>query len=180
VLVLGIDPGSLITGYGLVKKGGHGSHISLSHGRIRLKASAPLSSRLLALSEELEKVIGAYDPDVLSIESVFFAKNARSSLVLGHARAVPLLLAAAHGMEVYEYAPRQIKSAVTGFGAATKAQVQKMAGSLLHIDDMPGSDASDALAVALCHLYRTSEGLPGNSKNKSARSWRSLRLAKDR
>jgi len=180
VLVLGIDPGSLITGYGLVKKGGHGSHISLSHGQIHLKASAPLHSRLLTLSEELEKVIDAYAPDVLSIESVFFAKNARSSLVLGHARAVPLLLAASHGMEVFEYAPRQIKSAVTGFGAATKAQVQKMASSLLHIDEMPGSDASDALAVALCHLYRTREGLVENSKNKSARSWRSLRLAKDR
>jgi len=178
--VLGVDPGSLITGYGLVEEGAHGSHTSLCHGQIRLKSSATLPSRLLALSEGLEKIIEEFSPDVLSIESVFFAKNARSSLVLGHARAVPLLLAATHGMDVFEYAPRQIKLAVTGFGAASKGQVQKMTGSLLKIKEMPGADASDALAVALCHLYRFSNGISAKPRGRQAKSWRSLDLAKSR
>ncbi len=172
--VLGIDPGSLITGYGLIEKGAHGRHVSLCHGEIRLRSSASLASRLLALSQGLEEVLEEYHPDVMSIESVFFAKNVRSSLVLGHARAVPLLLAAQRGMEVFEYAPRMIKLAVTGSGAASKTQVQKMAGTLLNIKDMPGPDASDALAVALCHLFRNSGGAPAGVRSKSARSWRSM------
>ncbi len=178
--VLGIDPGSLITGYGLVEKGAHGAHIPLSHGRISLKASAPLPSRLLELSRQLEAVIEEFRPQILSIESVFFAKNARSSLVLGHARAVPLLLAASHDMEIFEYAPRQIKLAITGFGGATKTQVQKMAGSLLHIKDMPGPDASDALAVALCHLFRFADGVREKPCSKKAKSWRQAVNLKNR
>ncbi|MFQ5427540.1 MAG: crossover junction endodeoxyribonuclease RuvC, partial [Thermodesulfobacteriota bacterium] len=126
--VLGIDPGSIATGYGLIEEAGRGTFTSLCHGEIRPRTGLPLPERLLALSKGLEEVISEYVPDVLSIESVFFAKNARSSLVLGHARAVPLLLAASHGIEVFEYAPRIVKLAITGYGGASKTQVQKMAG----------------------------------------------------
>lgn len=178
--VLGIDPGSLITGYGLVEDDGHGRHSALCHGRFRLQSSSALPDRLFRLSTELEKIINEFCPDILSIESVFFAKNARSSLVLGHARAVPLLLAARHGMEVFEYAPRQIKLALTGFGGATKSQVQKMAGTILDIKDMPGPDASDALAVALCHHFRFSNGPYEKPCNSHKKSWRSLDLVKGR
>jgi len=180
--VLGIDPGSLVTGYAILEKGAHGRHPVLSHGEVCLPPGASLAERLLVLSEDLEKVMVEHCPQVLAIESVFFARNARSSLVLGHARAVPLLLAARRGMEVFEYEPRMVKLAVTGTGTASKTQVKKMAGLLLDIKDMPGPDASDALAVALCHIFRAGEG--GTRKNASSprmpRTWRAMKTLKTR
>ncbi|MFQ5480938.1 MAG: crossover junction endodeoxyribonuclease RuvC [Thermodesulfobacteriota bacterium] len=177
--VLGIDPGSVITGYGLIEESGRGVFTSICHGEIRPRAGLPLPERLLALSEGLEKVIQEHSPDVLSIESIFFAKNAKSSIVLGQARAVPLLLAAKSSMSVFEYAPRMVKLAITGYGAATKAQVQKMAGSLLNIADMPGPDASDALALALCHFFRTADGLDEKPLRRNGKkSWRTFNLQK--
>jgi len=180
--VLGIDPGSITTGYALVEEGAHGRHNAVSFGQLCPRPGAPLAQRLLHLSDGLEKVMAEFNPSVLAIESVFFARNARSSLVLGHARAVPLLLAARCGMEVFEYEPRMVKLAVTGTGAATKTQVQKMAGLLLDIKDMPGPDASDALAVALCHLFRAGPGLPscGTDTGHLPRSWRSMKTLKTR
>ncbi len=181
--ILGIDPGSISTGYGLIEESAErrGTFTSICHGEIRPRAGLPLPERLLALSDGLEQVISEYGPDIMSIESIFFAKNARSSIILGQARAVPLLLAAGKSMSVYEYAPRMVKLAITGHGGATKAQVQKMAGSLLNIKDMPGADASDALALALCHCFRSSEGLsrrpPGRNTKKS---WRSISIEKAR
>jgi len=177
VRILGIDPGSRVTGYGLIEDNGRGAFTSLCHGEICLSAGLPLPQRLLALSEGLEEVVEEYAPDVMSIESIFFAKNAKSSIVLGQARAVPLLLAASKAIEVFEYAPRMVKLAVTGYGAASKAQVQTMILSLLKITDTPGADASDALAIALCHSLRNSRGLQVKGGRKSSKSWRSISIA---
>lgn len=141
----------------------------LAEGQIRLPEGATLPERLLGIWSALEELVELHCPEELAVESVFFSKNARSSLVLGHARAVPLLLAARRGMRVYEYAPRVVKLAVTGSGSATKEQVQHMATRLLGLDGAAGPDAADALAVALCHIFRTSGPLRGR-----ARGWRSL------
>ncbi len=179
--VLGIDPGSITTGYALVQEGARGHHRAVSFGEISPRPGSSLPERLLCLSEAIEKVMDEHNPAVLAIESVFFAKNARSSLVLGHARAVPLLLAARRGLQVFEYEPRMVKLAVTGTGTATKQQVQKMAGLLLDIDDMPGPDASDALAVAICHLFRAGgRSAPGASTRGLPRTWRAMRTLKTR
>jgi len=167
--ILGIDPGSIVTGYGVVRKGGRGRLTHLCDGEIRPDPGSPLPERLLVISEALKKVIDKEAPDAVAIESVFFAKNARSAIVLGHARAVPLLSAASSGLRVFEYAPRSVKLTVTGYGNATKEQVQKMVGLLLNIPEAPGPDASDALAVAICHIQATATGIEPVMKRNSKR-----------
>lgn len=154
MIVLGIDPGSLITGYGVIAADG-GRWRCLAGGRIRPEPRAPLSERLRAIHEAVLDVIAAHTPAILAVESVFNARNARSSLVLGHARGVVLLAGALRGLPVAEYSPREIKSAITGNGGATKEQVQYMVRRLLGLRADPSSlDESDALAVALCHVHR--------------------------
>ncbi len=157
--VLGIDPGSRITGYGVVDKVKGGKVAHVSNGQLLLDPSAPLPERLLAISKALKEIIDEFKPDAMSIESVFFAKNVDSAIKLGEARGIPLLCAASSGVPVYEYAPRSVKQAVTGYGNATKEQVQKMVKMLLNTEARLKADAADALAIAICHIHHFRPGL---------------------
>ncbi len=157
--VLGIDPGSLATGYGVVLKGGGGSLTSLSHGVVKLDPASSLSDRLLVISEAIKGVIEEFKPDAAAIETVFFGKNVRSAIILGHARGVLMLSAASFGLEVFEYDPRTIKQAVTGYGNATKDQVQRMVKALLKTPETAKPDAADALATAICHINHFRKGV---------------------
>lgn len=150
--VLGIDPGSLYTGYGIVQKGGNGQLIHVRDGRISVKGSLPLHERLLTISKELTKIIEDERPEAISIESVFFAKNVKSAITLGEARGVALLSAASIGVPIFEYAPTSIKLSVTGYGNASKEEMQKMVKMLLKRPEVAKPDAADALAIAICHI----------------------------
>ncbi len=154
VIVLGVDPGTLVTGYGIVVR--KGSEIRmLGCGTIKNGSGHSMPLRLQKIYDELSAVIEKYRPDEFAIESAFYGKNAQSALKLGHARGVSILAAVEHEIPTTEYSPREVKKAVVGNGAAAKEQVQYMVKSLLHT---PHSrmvlDTSDALAVAICHLQR--------------------------
>lgn len=150
--VLGIDPGSISTGFGIVERQGSALKY-VCHGSISPGRNLPLTGRLLAISARLREITEAYRPDAVSMESVFFARNAKSAIVLGQARGAALLTIANCGVPVFEYPPTAIKQAVTGFGLAAKEEVQKMVRLLLKDNDIAGrSDATDALAIAICHL----------------------------
>jgi crossover junction endodeoxyribonuclease RuvC len=153
VIVLGVDPGSHATGYGVIQTGPVVR--MLGGGVIRARKNAVLADRLLAIHEELTAVVDQFNPEAMAVEDLFNAKNARSSLILGHARGVILLAGARAGLAVAEYAPREVKKAVTGNGAATKEQVRFMVMRLLNIKESPPLDQSDALAVALAHAGRS-------------------------
>jgi crossover junction endodeoxyribonuclease RuvC len=153
--ILGIDPGTRITGYGIVEKALGNKLIHICHGSIKADTDKPLSERLATISSELQAMIEEFQPDAVAVESVFFAKNVKSAITLGHARGIALLSAAANNLEVFEYAPTKIKQAVTGHGRADKAQVQKMIKLLLKTPEIPEPDAADALAIAVCHINHT-------------------------
>lgn len=151
--ILGIDPGSVVTGWGIVEAAGS----SLKHvacGTIASGGSYAQSARLSRIFRGIQQIIVRYHPDRISLEKVFFARNAESALKLGQARGVALLAAAESQLEVYEYSSNEIKSAVVGYGHATKEQVQKMVASLLDISEKIAADAADALAAAVCHIHR--------------------------
>lgn len=149
--VLGVDPGSVTTGYGLVAD--RGSELqAVAFGAIATRARAPFAQRLLRIYRELRAVIARHRPDCAAVESVFFAVNVDSALRLGQARGVALLALAEEGIDVVEYSPREIKQAVTGYGQAEKSQVQEMVRLLLRLPEPPRpADAADALALAICH-----------------------------
>jgi len=153
MIVLGIDPGSHATGYGVVTTGPVAR--MLAGGVIRTDSGSPLADRLATIHRGVSAVIAEFRPGVMAVENLFNAKNARSSLILGHARGVILLAGAEHGLTVAEYAPREVKQAVTGNGAASKEQVRFMVVRLLGLRESPALDQSDALAVALAHMGRT-------------------------
>lgn len=153
MIVLGVDPGSHATGYGVIQTGPVVR--MLGGGVIRAGKMATLADRLLAIHEELTAVVDRFGPEAMAVEDLFNAKNARSSLILGHARGVILLAGARAGLAVAEYAPREVKKALTGNGAATKEQVRFMVMRLLNIKESPPLDQSDALAVALAHAGRS-------------------------
>ena len=153
MIILGVDPGSHATGYGVISTGPVVR--MLGGGVIRAAKAAALSDRLLAIHTELTAVVDRFNPTAMAVEDLFNAKNARSSLILGHARGVILLAGSAAGLAVAEYAPREIKKALTGNGAATKEQVRFMVMRLLCLKDSPPLDQSDALAVALTHAGRS-------------------------
>jgi crossover junction endodeoxyribonuclease RuvC len=152
MIILGIDPGSRATGYGLIKFEGNRLH-HIDNGVIRPPAKADLAQRLLHIYQELQTVINQFHPDCSAIEQVFMGKNAQSALKLGQARGVAMLSAAAAKLDVAEYSPLQIKSAVVGYGRASKSQVQQMIKALLKLPEIAQEDASDALAVAICHAH---------------------------
>ena len=152
--VLGIDCGGEYTGYGVVEQDARGELRYLSYGAIRLNPKQPLPARLKEIFERLQAIIDEYRPDMAAIEEIFYAVNAKSALKLGQVRGVAMLAAACCGLEVAEYAPLAIKSAVVGYGKAEKSQVQQMVTRLLHLPALPEpQDASDALAIAICHLH---------------------------
>jgi crossover junction endodeoxyribonuclease RuvC len=149
--VLGIDPGSRTTGYGVVETIGN-RFAYVGHGAISGRAEAPLPGRLATIFEGLRRVLETHRPAEVCVESIFYARNAQSALKLGYARGVALLVAELGGLPVVEYTPMQVKSAVVGYGRAEKQQVQDMVRRLLRLQKPAGPDASDALAVAICHL----------------------------
>lgn len=155
IRILGIDPGSRLTGYGVVDL--VGSEIRhVAHGTLKLAATGgrqevPLERRLLDIHKGLTEVIETFRPDLMSIERVFFAKNAVSALKLGQARGAAILCGAIHGLQVVEYSPTEVKSAIVGHGQADKEQVARMLEMLFGKQDFASSDASDGLALAVCH-----------------------------
>ena len=153
VLVLGIDPGTANTGYGLVRGGGAAIPALLECGVIRTQARDPLPRRLREIHEGVRELIDRHRPDALCVEDVFYARNVRTTIVLGHARGVILLAAEQCGLQVNELAPAEIKKAVTGTGSATKEQVQFMITRLLRLKSVPQpTDAADGVAAALAYI----------------------------
>jgi crossover junction endodeoxyribonuclease RuvC len=152
VIVLGVDPGAGTTGYGVVARGGGGAVSLLECGIVRTDASHALPRRLKDIFDGITEVLARHSPEVMAIEGVFYARNVRTMLVLGHARAAVLLAASMRDLNVVEYAPAQVKNAVVGSGRATKEQVQYMVQQLLRLKVPPRpADAADAVAIALCH-----------------------------
>jgi crossover junction endodeoxyribonuclease RuvC len=151
--VIGVDPGSIKSGYGIIDQR-EADLIVLEYGVIRTRSDMPLAQRLLQISERLRELITQFRPQVLALEDLFFAKNVKSALKLGHARGVILLTAAQAGVEIVEYTPLEVKQSVVGYGRADKAQVQQMVKVLLHLKEIPTpDDAADALAIAICHHH---------------------------
>jgi crossover junction endodeoxyribonuclease RuvC len=151
--VLGIDCGSRITGYGVVDTNG-ADCLFVRCGTIRSRPSDPLALRLKQIYSGIVAVIRELEPDAAAFESLFYSNNVQSALKLGHVRGVSLFAAAEANLPVFEYSPLEVKSAVTGYGRAEKLQVQQMVCALLKLETVPGPfDASDALAVAICHVH---------------------------
>jgi len=150
--ILGIDPGSRLTGFGVVDFDGDRA-LYVASGTVK-SIDGAFADRLRQIFESIGGIMDEFRPDMVAIESIFMHKNAGSALKLGHARSAAICATFAHGVEVHEYAPREIKQAVVGTGAATKEQVQHMVVSILTLDGSPSEDAADALAAALCHGHQ--------------------------
>ncbi len=152
MLVLGIDPGVATTGYGLVEGPADEARLVAS-GVVTTPSTFSLPERLLVVHDELAALIARHRPQAAAVEELFFGRNARTALAVGHGRGVALLTLAEAGIKVYEYTPMQVKQAVVGYGRAGKEQVQEMIRMLLRLDAVPQpDDAADAVAVAFCHL----------------------------
>ncbi|MFO0574677.1 MAG: crossover junction endodeoxyribonuclease RuvC [Polyangia bacterium] len=156
IRILGVDPGTVACGYGVVDVPGERAAMKPRYvecGVIELDAKSPLSSRLVTLAAELREVIDELRPDELSLEAAFHGVNARSALLLGHARGVIMLLGAEASLPIGEYPPATVKRAVAGHGRAQKTEVQRVVSWLFGLRTAPRTDAADALAIALCHAY---------------------------
>jgi len=155
VLTLGIDPGTAIMGYGFVAVAARGGALTVGdYGVLTTPKGTPPAERLCSLHARLVTLIAEHRPDVVAVEELFFNTNVRTAIAVGQARGVALLAAAQAGVRVYEYTPPQVKSAVVGYGRATKEQVQLMTTTLLGLRAVPRpDDAADALAVAICHAH---------------------------
>jgi crossover junction endodeoxyribonuclease RuvC len=151
--VLGIDPGTAITGWGLIE--GEGQSLQLvGYGAITTAAKTPLPTRLQQIYRGLMNLMAEYRPEAVAVEELFFGHNVRTALVVGQARGVTLLAIADAGLPMYEYKPLEVKQAVAGYGRADKGQVQSMVRLLLNLAEVPRpDDAADALAVAICHAH---------------------------
>lgn len=151
MIVLGIDPGSRITGYGVIEKKRQGI-ISVTDGEITAKGNEPLSARLKKIYDNLIEIMGVFTPDAVALEDIFYGKNVKSLIKLGHVRGVIILAASHNSIPIFEYTPLEVKKAVVGYGRAEKSQVQKMVKAILNLNEIPSVDTSDALAVAICHI----------------------------
>ena len=152
--VLGIDCGTEYTGYGIVDQNAKGGLEFVAAGAIQLSKREPMPKRLATVFTDLSRIIYTTSPHMVAIEEVFYSVNAKSALKLGQVRGVAMLAASSAGLEVAEYSPLSIKSAVVGYGKAEKVQVQHMVAHLLKLAEPPTpSDAADALAIAICHLH---------------------------
>ncbi len=149
--ILGIDPGLAIVGYGVVDKEGN-AYKTIYYDAITTHAHTPIENRIKIIYDEMNLIIEKYKPDVLSIEELFFNNNAKTALAVGQARGVVLLSAVEHNIPIYEYTPLQVKQALTGYGRASKMQIQQMMKSMLGLNEIPKpDDVADALAIAICH-----------------------------
>jgi crossover junction endodeoxyribonuclease RuvC len=154
MLAIGIDPGTAITGYGLVREEQDGSLSIVDYGVIQTSPDESMPQRLVQLYQNLKNVIDLHNPQSGAVEKLFFARNVRTALTVGQARGVALLALAEAGVELAEYSPNEVKQAVAGYGGADKNQVQAMVQALLDLEQVPQpDDAADALAVAICHLH---------------------------
>jgi crossover junction endodeoxyribonuclease RuvC len=152
VLVLGVDPGTAILGYGLVRQEGSTLH-AVEFGVLTTPARLPLAERLRLLYAGLNEILGRHRPDAASVEQLFFTKNVKTAIMVSHARGVTLLALANAGLSIHEYTPLQVKQAVLGYGRGDKLQMQTMVRILLALPSLPQpDDAADALAIAICHL----------------------------
>jgi crossover junction endodeoxyribonuclease RuvC len=150
LLILGIDPGSHITGYGLIdKKGNYLRHII--HGEVKPRKDSLLSTVLSSIYQRLSEVIVENSPQAIALENIFYGKNVRSLIKQAHVRGVIIFAGAGKGIPVFEYSPLEVKKAVVGYGRAEKRQVQIMVKAILKLPTLPSADAADALAVAICH-----------------------------
>jgi crossover junction endodeoxyribonuclease RuvC len=151
-IILGIDPGIADTGYGVVKEE-KGKLFCLTYGSIKTSPKEDLITRLLTLHQELHKIIKKYQPQLASVEQLFFNKNVRTALIVGQARGVVLLTLKQNKLPIREFTPSQIKQAVSAYGKADKKQIQKMVKLILNLEELPyPDDAADALAAAICAL----------------------------
>lgn len=158
MIIMGLDPGIAITGYALLDYKKNNFKV-LDYGVIITESKSPLPSRLIKLYNQLDSLIATYKPEQFAIEELFFNKNVKTALTVGHARGVAILCAGKAGLCINEYTPLQVKQAVVGEGRALKQQVQYMVKLLLGLQEIPKpDDVADALAVAICHAYR-SEGM---------------------
>jgi crossover junction endodeoxyribonuclease RuvC len=154
MLVLGVDPGTATTGYGLVAEDEAGEARLEGFGAILTEAGAPMPERLLRLHRELSALMAQARPDAVAVEELFFSRNVSTALTVGQARGVVLLAAAQAGLPVYEYKPAEVKQALVGYGGADKHQIQEMVRLMLRLPEIPRpDDAADAVAVAICHLH---------------------------
>ncbi len=153
MLVIGVDPGTATTGYGVVDYV-QGKEILISYGTIRTAADTPMELRLLKIHQEFNALLDQYQPQAVAIEELFHHKNAKTVISVAQSRGVLLMTAAARGLELAEYTPLQVKQAVSGYGNADKKQVQIMVQKILHMQQLARpDDAADALAIAICHIH---------------------------
>ncbi|MCR4315248.1 MAG: crossover junction endodeoxyribonuclease RuvC [Planctomycetes bacterium] len=155
MLVLGIDPGTVVCGWGVVSENGNRlAHVA--SGAIKTKSATPMNERLMAIYDALEEVARKHKPKAVSVEEVFVGKNVKSALAIGQARGIILLLSAKVGLPIFEYSARKVKQSVVGNGNASKEQVQFMVRNILRMPEKKEAlDVSDALAIAICHLQRS-------------------------
>ena len=154
MIVIGIDPGTATTGYGLVSENPDGSLAAIDYGVILTAAGLPMPQRLLELYQRLSEILLLHRPDSGAVEKLFFARNVTTAISVGQGRGVCLLALAEAGLPVAEYTPMEVKQAVAGYGGADKSQVQHMVRALLSLAELPHpDDAADALAIAICHTH---------------------------
>jgi crossover junction endodeoxyribonuclease RuvC len=157
MLVLGIDPGIAITGYGLIRTDDRSDYECITYGTVTTKACLPDAERLKILYDELTQLIILHRPDSSAVEKLFFQKNVKTAISVGQARGVAMLTLAQGGLPITEYTPNEVKQTVCGYGNAGKNQVQRMVQTLLRLPELPKpDDAADALAVAICHINHQS------------------------
>jgi len=175
--VLGIDPGSRITGYGIVDQQGN-RLVHVDNGAIFTDSATDFPGRLKSIFDGLSAIITEFKPDQVAIENIFFSNNVQSALKLGQARGAAIVAAVNAGLPVAEYSALQVKQAVVGQGRAEKGQVQKMLKALLSLPETAQADASDALAVAICHInsYGLKQKTGGAIAKKKCTSWRDMKL----
>jgi crossover junction endodeoxyribonuclease RuvC len=154
MLVIGIDPGTATTGYGLVRENQDGSLSAVDFGAILTPADMPMPLRLLELYQKIKEILFLHRPESGAVEKLFFQRNVSTAISVGQGRGVALLALAESGIDVLEYTPLEVKQAVVGYGRADKGQVQAMVKAILNLDETPSpDDAADALAIAICHLH---------------------------
>jgi crossover junction endodeoxyribonuclease RuvC len=157
MLVLGIDPGLAITGFGIIQSDQQNNYRCLDYGVITTQAHSSDAERLKTLYETLTDIVQRHHPDTSAVEKLFFQKNVKTAIAVGQARGVAMLTLAQANLPVKEYTPNEVKQTVCGYGNAGKAQVQRMVKTLLNLEEIPKpDDAADALAVAICHINHQS------------------------
>ncbi len=166
MIILGVDPGSVVTGYGLLEK--KGSNIIHVHsGLIRPPGKMPFHARIYSIFQSISEIMEQYQPLEMAIEDIFYAKNVKSSLKLGHARGAILVAAVQHGLRIFEYTPLEIKKSVVGYGRAGKEQVRSMVQIIINLKRNFDLDTSDALAAGICHInWSRFESHTGQHKQK--------------